>query len=211
MRIARKLMLLALMVMTVMALSTPTASAVGVELTDEETGIHCGIISSSCLVEAHSESSGWTITAHLLNGVEVVALTCQDEFIASVGEDGEGALINQVLSGATCPNKPCEATSQSSGDGDPWPVHFNEVDVGVFQMHMVFCLEPAAGGGSGRNCEITVDINDNGSHHYEFLAVDAVCGGTPPPAGVRAVEVDGHWLTEEHTTSAHTNVEISHG
>jgi hypothetical protein len=204
MRIARKLILLAIMAM---ALSATTASA-QVELTDEETGLHCGVASSSCLVEI---GGSYWITLHLTNGVEVTAGNCSDYLVASVGEDGEGFFTVQTIIGAFCPNKPCEATSQTAGNGDPWPLHLDELDPGVFTLHAVFCYEPAAGGGAQRNCEIVLSVDDWGDHFYVFNAFDETCAGTPPPTGVRAIEMDGLWSTREPNFSGHTDVEITHG
>jgi hypothetical protein len=193
MQCMRRLALFVVAIAATMGMAATTASA-QIEVLDEGTGLHCGL-ASECVVDVHTDTVA-TLTAHLMSGVEVVTTQCNVEISARVGEDGEGEVFNQVMSGTNCPSKPCEAASQGSGDGDPWPIHLRTAP-GDLNLHFVFCIEPSSGGGPQRDCELLLDVTDNGSHAYEVGANDAPCGGPPTPPGVRSIEADGHGHFEE--------------
>lgn len=203
MRLARKLALLATMAIAALALTATSASA-QIEVIDTNSQQHCSPGPVHCEVLAHGEV-GTVIQAHLLSGPEVTTSVCEDEFEAEINEDGEGQIEHQILTGASCPNKPCEATSQISGDGHPWPVHLREDPVtGEESLAVHFCLEPA-GGGTQSECEINVHLDETAPSDYEFVAGDETCTGNTPPAGVRAIEVTGEWhITGTPITVVHT-------
>jgi hypothetical protein len=205
MRLARKLMLLATMAIAAMALAAPSAFGQNdVEVTNEATGAHCGTLATTPC-SAHGVSTGSvTLTAHVF-GAESVQTVCNNEFTLQTDEDGNGRLINQNLSGASCTRQPCR---DADNNVLPWNGTGAETAVGVLRLTVNFCVEPI-GGGSDTTCELEVPIKHSGGHAYEFGTKDAkgnpveiACHGT---AGFRG-EVTGHWVSEGTTSG----LEIKH-
>ena len=200
MRSPTRLALLALTTLAALALTAPAASAQHEEvevLNEHVQGMsHCN--PCQVLVESTTQT---TFTAHV-SGFEFVQIVCNDTFEVEIYENGEGHIPEGsiTLSGAGCPKEACTAAPE-----DTWPLHLEEFGPGDVRMGIRLCLQNIGDPTTAQHCDLTVDINDLGNHHYEFNSPDRPCGG-PSPA---QLEVTGHWIIHENAPE-HNDVELVH-
>jgi len=187
MRIARKLILLALMAMAAMAFAASSASA-QIEVS-QEGGAHCP--AAGCVVHATSEAE---VDLELFGEV---LTSCLNEFEANIGEDGVGEIYSQTLTGPLCAAEPCETVA---GSPDPWPIVGDET-AGVETLFATFCVDIHSVGLQTLCANAPINIVSVG-HAQEFSANAAVCENDP------FTHVTGHWNTE--TDENHGSIEITH-
>jgi hypothetical protein len=164
MRIARKLMLLALTAMAAMALAASTASAQTVEVVQEDAAnAHCTAVPNStsggCVIRGVGEIA---LVGHIF-GIEATASDCNVNFEARIDEDGEGYAYSAAYTGdAThnCTRTPC---------GLPWRIHGEETNPGE-ALTVEFCARPSSG--SDNRCLTNVPISDTGDHDYRLTFSD---------------------------------------
>jgi hypothetical protein len=192
----RTCFLLVLLGLAVLAMpAAATAESVEVLYEVDNDDLPC---EEPCVV--HSVSEIPTTTTVIVGGFPIVASICQEELNATLNLDGTGSITDQVFTGANCTQKPCEATSSSSGDGDPWPVALEETSTpGIETVDFTRCVEPA-GGGTERECTTSWEadpdfIND---HLYHVTAANEVC------AESALIRESGEWVTE-------SELEVIHG
>lgn len=210
MRIARKLMLLAMMAIAATAFMASSASAeIGlpdaVEITDEDLGTHCGAVTPTpngatggCFLHADSET-GTLVSLELFGE----ALTeCTNSFDARINEDGHGYIYNQVFGGgAPCVAVPCNAVT---GPGfRPWEVAVQEPRPGVEHLIANFCVVV---GGVQIDCTIEVGMHIHSHSEVEFFANQSPCFEDD------TLHVTGHWyaLANPNTTPPRREIEIRH-
>jgi hypothetical protein len=203
MRVARKLVLVAVMAGTAVAMSASVASAhVSVRA---EPSADC----APCLVTADSvvNAGGFTGTAiiAMVNGIEINTGVCEDEFDASISENGLGTISNQELhGGATCAKKPCGATTAESGNGTAWPVEIRETaqGSGQFRAEVRFCVRPDSSG-VDTICHLNEILVTEANHMMVFDVPHTPCENTGPPNPT--LEVLGRWEVNG------SGLELNHG
>jgi hypothetical protein len=191
MRLARKLMTVAVMAAAAVVISASVASAhVSVRA---EPSADC----NPCLVTADSivNAGGFTGTAiiAMVGGMEINAFVCDDEFDIAFNENGLGTISNQQLhNGAPCAKSPCGATTAESGDGTLWPVEIRETaqGSGQFRAEVRFCIRPAASG-IETVCHLNDIIVTETNHMAIFDAPHTPCENTVAPNPI--LEVLGRW------------------
>jgi hypothetical protein len=193
MRIARKLALLLAMAFAAMALAASGASAQEAVEVEHEGGAHCDISANPCEVTAHGESH--------LSVFGFIVSNCEDEFTASIGEDGTGHITSATLvdhsDGGDCTRIPCNGVGESPAEVE-WDIDNTRetaVDTGVMDVN--FCLDAAGNpNGVGTHCNAPITVRETtGTHNYTFST------GFNCPSGVR---VEGTWTAEG------TPIEIEH-
>jgi len=204
MRYARKLALLATMVAAVLAMTAASASAQGLNITQEPGGAPCPAvsqvghtISGGCVVHAVSVGT-ITLRAHVF-GFESVDSVCTNEFTARLNAAGSGFLTAQNLAGAGCTRRPC--AEEATGTRLPWAGTGRETGPGTEGITVNFCLWGLTNE-TATNCEVTVPFSETAgvNHNYTFVANDTPCHGV---AGFRG-ELTGTWRTEG------TGIEVNH-
>jgi len=175
MRIARKILLLALTVVAAMAFAASTASAQETPVEFEhENGDPC----SPCLVHIEGESH---IRDRTQPGAPIVS-GCHDEFNATLWHDSSGELEwhgeDHEPVGIGCNTINCTLV--------PGEEHWTITDVGetaadTVHMTVRFCL-------NNLHCNAEVPATETHHHHYEFSMHQLCFGG--------AREVEGLWETE---------------
>lgn len=188
-----KLPVIAAVVTAMMAVAASSASAQTLEITNEDTGLHCPAVSvtgtdvnGGCLGHAASESV--EIRKHVF-GIESHITTCNLEFHGRVNEDGGGQATEQAFSGASCQRQACKVGAEAQ----PWPVQGVEV-LGTGEiLTATFCIEPL-GGGSDETCEIDLPLSQAPPDHTVELgaATELSAHGV---SGFRC-ELVGHWVSE---------------
>lgn len=207
MRNAYKLLLLCAMALTALALTAgPAAAQEDPVEVESEAGGDC----NPCVVHAESVQDS-QIISHVF-GHEEVASRCHDEFTARINHDGTGSIHHQILgppTQGTCTQQACDG---SEGHNPEWTIlRSGETGPGTGHMDVNFCLEDA-GGGTERECETEVQIEEGADPHHLTLHTDAHCVIT---FGVES-EITGRWETEavpgteETTGDPETQVEIHH-
>jgi hypothetical protein len=163
MRIARKLLLLAMMAIAAMAFTASTAVAqeeTEVEVVDEaDDHAPC----NPCNLHARGESHIFSLVA----GAEVS--TCEDEFNGKVYHGGGGEI---EWTGAVHGAPGCNTTNCQAGDEDHWPIISPITEVGgeVEHFDVRFCLRSIASGAES-HCEGEVTIERTETRHvYELHA-----------------------------------------
>jgi hypothetical protein len=167
MRIARKMLLLALTAMAAMAMAASTASAQTVEITNEATGTHCGAVtltghtvSGGCLLHAASTSDV------VLEAFGSVSSVCANEFTGRTHEDGGGYLFNQTLTGPDCDTAPC---TEAGGVKRPWPATISEEGPGALTLEANFCVRAHLSIFEfDVQCELHVDVTVDGHDGATF-------------------------------------------
>jgi hypothetical protein len=203
MRLAPKLVLIAMMAATVVALSTLPASA-HVSIRDEPGNADC----SPCTVTADSVLNAGSVTGTafiiMAGGMEISAGVCDDEFNASINENGVGTIFNQQLhGGATCAKKPCGAPSAEAGIGTAWPLEIRETadGSGQFRAEISFCFVTDLG--STAICHLTDITVTEVNHMTVFDAPHIACENSVAPNPV--IEVLARWELNG------SNLELNHG
>ena len=197
---------LMLAVMAIVATFAASSASAQVEVSAEDDG-HC---SPTC--EIHVISAGTVgLYVGLLSAANEPAIgsaqsICNNEFDASVGEDGSVEITNQVLFGASCGLAPCPNAS----DPDHWPGLIEEPSAGAEHLVVTFCV--VSNTLILIQCDLEVEISTTPPHDYELHTDPTGNGraeclnnpvatfmGFPVYAGVQ-----GTWHIES------TPIEISH-
>ena len=190
MRIARKIMLLAVMALAAMALAAASASAqeTAVEVDHEPSGANC----DPCDIHIEGESR---ITTE--SGIPVSR--CQDEFEGVLFHNGTGEITWNGVSDVVSPA--CNTTNCTITPGeDHWPINgLGEPAAGAEHITVHFCLQPL-GSMTEIHCEAEVDIVNDGLHDYEF--------NLPPTECAPNRLVSGEWEIEDE--DIHDAVELVH-
>ena len=210
MRLARQLAILTAMAMAAMALTATSASAVEVSL--EPAGVHC---TNTVLMSNHSVEGGCkvrfvseeetTIQVQIAAGTWVTITTCEDQFEAAIGENGEGYLYNAITSGHAA-GDPCTRTQCDEGEAGatphakmPWHLRLNSTT----SMEVRFCLRSSTSveGTAGTTCHINYAVSTSPTHRYELSAKPSVCENN---TNIRFI---GHW--NQVVDAAHPAIEIA--
>lgn len=237
MRIARKLMLLAMLAIAATALAVPSAFAQETEpelhnqtprlLVAQEVhaanDVACPAVTPSpppnpspnvtaggCRL--HFSAPNVALVAHVsAGGMEVPVSTCNVEFDARLDAAGEGWISHQEFTPGTvgtCTQQPCDPVN---AEGRAYGIHLQETEPAPREVaHALFCTEPI-GGGTNAHCEVTVPLTQPTLHRYQFNAVDVSGHGTFFPH----CELTGNFQSEAvlGTTGEgqlEQNVEIRH-
>jgi hypothetical protein len=180
MRIARKLMLLALTALAAMALAAPSAFAQGPEteplavpastdlsVTAEPAGTACSAVTPAtppvsgvfttaggCVV--HGGGNNIVLSGHLF-GIESTDSTCTVEFDLRTDGSGRGYLAHQEFTTGTtgtCTRKPCDQATFTSpqSEGRPWRGYASESQTGAPEetIRVLFCVEDRDADGGNR-------------------------------------------------------------
>jgi hypothetical protein len=182
MRIARKLMLLAVVAVAAMAFTASSASAVGVN--DEASGEPCSAVSNT----HHGDGTGGCqIHATSVTPIELATslgmILCDNEFEARVDGAGEGYIYGQTLTncqGGTV--VPCA----ESGVVDNWVVHLNAED----SMEATFCV--TAFGFINVTCHLPSVTVAQAAHDDVTFSVSH----TQKCEGSSTQSVEGTWVAE---------------
>jgi hypothetical protein len=206
MRLARKLFLLATMIVAALALSASAASAqVHVE---QEHGI--GDNEPCAEIGCHFEVKAEVAIPLVLQtaGGPVTLSNCEVHLETRVGEDGTGTVTRITLTNTTPPSNPgCTRTACDTAGGvvTPWPLSIAEA-AGVETVETTFCLRTIASGpgGAGTMCDVHLPWNDNGSHQYEIGNNATYSCENLPPVSIQNV----HFINEGGTPKE--DIEIVH-
>lgn len=223
MRLARKLVLFAVMALMTLAMTASTASA-QIEVLDEETDEHCSEVT---LGEAHSVIGGCHIeyqsTGEIpfftnIPGTGIVQLwSCEFHFEARLDESGAGYVSRAVLTSPPQPSFPCPRTpcDEPTHEELPWPMHLEEV-AGEETLELTLCLRPIEGpyepeGQGNTPCTVHFEVEDLGGHNYEIGhpgEAEAHCepGGWPFDVWFE----NAHFLNEEDPATSTEDIEILH-
>ena len=180
MRLARKLMLLAVMALAAMAVAAPSAFAQGSEteplavsastdlsVSAEPSGALCTAVTPAtppasglfdtvggCVV--HGGGNAIVLSGHLF-GIESVDSTCNVEFDLRTSGTGTGYLAHQEFTPAatgTCTRKPCNQASFAApqSEGRPWRGFAFESQTGAPEerITVLFCVEDRDADGGNR-------------------------------------------------------------
>ncbi len=208
---ALKLVLTAAMAMTAMAMTAGTASAQEepVDVFNEPSGTPCSTATGNC--DHHFVGSS-VVTQHVF-GSESQATSCDDEFVARLGPNGNGTIPTYTNNAPVAPCNRIKCNDVGEGPGEAtWPVtNTGEYAAGspTLDGHLTyrFCLDLASNpNGTGTHCTIEVDVDATATHRYRFTAVGEHCPLLP---GVEA-ELDGTWNTEATPGSGQEQIEIVH-
>jgi hypothetical protein len=205
MRVACKLMLLAVMAIAAIAMTAGTASA-QVELTVEGTSDHCGAVevglhSASGDCEIHASSTGDVI----LRAFGSVQSRCLYEFTGYVDENGSGAITDQILGPpeiGTCSMQPCAEVGLGQ---DVWPIQVSEGASGHLRLEMTACFTSPFGTIVCHLPDIFVEAG--GDHSAHLQTGREMTAGRPTPAACSnnpSLAFQGEWASE------HSNVEVTH-
>lgn len=177
MRNARKLLLVAAMAVTAMALAAPSAFAVESVEVEETGGGHCN---PECAITAIN--SGFIDLYNTSGASEVVLTSCNNTFTGTVTESGEAVLTEQTITAgqSTCGTAIRECTDPGTGGDVPWHIQIEEVDTGVMHAEANFCLQAAYALGAAclidAEIEVEADANPLGgttftAHHVTPVTV----------------------------------------
>jgi hypothetical protein len=205
MRIARKLVLLALAATAAMAMYAAPANAVDpIEVVNEKltTGnMHCsnlavGHATGGCLVHAEG-----TITMQVFIFVWVNERRCDLELIMRIGEDGEVGIDDMVFATAVesgseeCLNNPpideCDL---------PWEGHGEEQAAHNIHAVKAVCIDPAEGDICGSTMEYDI-IENEAAESYSVAFVNANIGAF--------CRINGT-LTLESTNTDYARIHVNH-
>jgi hypothetical protein len=192
MRFARKLVLLAAMALAALALTATSASAQEPIEIQTELGEHCGGI-----CDLHVVGTAPSNLSAYFGGTPVAVISsCNDEFVASLDENGVGYIHtyeNDAAASATCTRVNCASETESE-----WPTRLEEFGPGDERAHVVFCLSPETDPSTETHCEVEIDIDAPdplNPHHYLFNAVNEHCGFVPNNPNLE-VRLNGQWESE---------------
>jgi len=178
MRIARKILLLALTALAAMALAASTASAQTPVEFEDEAGNDC----DPCLVHIEGE-------AHIRDRTQVgapIVSECHDEFDATLYHDTTGEIewhgeIDDPI-GPGCNTRNCDPVVVDPAE-EHWPIsNVGEIATDTVLMSIRFCL-------NNLHCNgVNIPAVETHHHHYEFTMHQRCFQG--------AREIEGHWETE---------------
>jgi hypothetical protein len=165
MRIARKLLFVALAALAAMAFSATTASAIDhtpeetTTIKNESTGVACTTATKTsgggCTIHATGEVELWGDVF----GVSVLGSNCITEFTGRVGGDGKGFVDTVLLSDHAgvndCTRTPCNL---------PWDAQAKERLGGHEVLESTFCV---TGGPTTEVCHVELPIFKIGPHDYK--------------------------------------------
>lgn len=202
--------LLLLCMAAALTFGTTTASAEGVQVTEEATGNPCpaitpndsrefpleSTISGGCSEHIVNTEGGVILTAHIF-GIESTDSQCNTEYTLRVGGNGEGYFTDIELTGINCTRRAC-----GTADGAPegWEIHMEETSSSSARLERHFCIENYDGNGR-TTCHYFAPLREDpiASHRYELgtansneARTEIGCEGF---TGYRG-EVSGHWKTE---------------
>jgi hypothetical protein len=173
MRFSRKLVLMAAMVISALAMTASSASAV--EVKNEESGNHCG----PCNVLVAGETQ---LVVHS-GGMEQTVSNCTNTLNGEIYEDGSGHITNIGLSGGSaCVSVECR-TPTPAGTDDEWPVN---VDAGTIAAE--FCLYNSSLQKTYCDAEGTFAAEPGENHNY-LVTLDYLC-----PSGVEVISTGANAL-----------------
>jgi hypothetical protein len=240
MRIARKLMLLAMLAVAAAAVAAPSAFAQNEPLAHNQTprlivaqevhaatDVPCPAVTPSPapnptpLVTAggcrfHVVGTAITFAVHDAAGNEILVFTCNWEFDVRVDSAGEGYISHQEFTqgaAGTCTRRACGQVTPPTSEGRAFSFFMQETEPAPRERAVVlFCTEPIGAAGAS-HCEVTIPLTQPALHRYTFTANDA--SGHPPAVGIPRCELNGTFNQEAAlgTTGenqAEQNVEIRH-
>jgi hypothetical protein len=229
MRLARKLFLVVVAAIVLIAFASSAANAVTV--TVEPGGANCPevqvnnvhTITGGCLVAATTNSA--TLRHHYPPAAEAVITTCTNSFSARIHRSGDGWLFNQDLEGANCFIEPCDEAEPSHVNYE-WPATLMEF--GPFNattnpnneaLQVTFCIQPlntapASEGTLFGTCTIFIKFTSPTSHLTTFTTLPfgpGTPGPTPPgpPSASRCTQDAGTSLAGTWVVTG-TPIEITH-
>ena len=205
MRIARKLLLLALTATAAMALAASTASAT--ISVNAEPGGACPAVSNvshvvtgGCHVNFISEG-GVSLNAHIPGLGEILQSRCTLDVEARFGPDGEGwvnrATLNTLDPG--CARRTCDELPMTFR---PWRVHIRETAAATEQIRITFCRRtiPQGEGAAGQLCTLNLPFTATATHRYRITASPAQ----------RCAEIPVLSLTGDFSTQGPEHIEVIH-
>ena len=213
MRRTSELVLLVLAAIAVTAVLTPGAALAQeepVEVENEATGLHCSLDEETCV---HHIVGSHTLILHQF-GTEIPISQCNDEYVATLDEDGNGyfhTYENDAGTNQACTRIMCNGTGESVSETE-WPITNtgeytdSQTDEGHFTFR--FCLDNETDpNGPGIHCTRELNIENHGNHHYGFKTIDDEC----PILGMNVwVERDGEWESEASPAVGEHDIEIIH-
>jgi hypothetical protein len=199
MRIARKLVLMAVVIALGAAAVAPGASALSaLEITDEgSAGAHCPSVTATgggCL--AHFEGTA-DLTAHFL-GFGILEASCTTEVELRIDEDAAGGVTK--ITNTTPGNSNCGTVAP--GCSLPWFAQGEEVATDVIDITVSsVCIDPSE---SDQNCTGTFTIRLSVPTSEDTLLAETV---SPQKLGQCEIEYSG---SVEHTSGSYVDVHPSH-
>jgi hypothetical protein len=208
MRTARQLLLLTIIALVAMALTAPASQAqeAPIEVTNEVE--HCDLAAANC--EYHFVGNQYF--ALYIGGVFAQVISaCNEEFLATIGEDGSGFVYAGDYHNNVSPSGPCTRI-QCNDDGEAdWPITGvgeytgSQADEGHLSMRI--CVDNQSNPeGVGGHCTWETPIRNLGNHRYGFEADGVVC---PIYPGYH-VELNGVWGSEAVPDEGETDLELIH-
>ena len=178
MRIARKLLLLALTAACATALAASTATAT--ISVNAEPGGPCPAVSNishvvtgGCHVNFISEG-GVSLNAHIPGLGEILQSRCTLDVEARFGPDGEG-WVNRATLNTIDPNCTRRVCDEIPMTFRPWRIHIQEPSAGEERIRTTLCLRtiPDGEGAAGQLCTLVVPLITIATHRYRVLATPA--------------------------------------
>jgi putative hemolysin len=184
MRLARKLMLLALMGLAAAAVAAPSASATEPITVTNAAGANCSnLAGGQCVVHVTQEAGEqFELGAQIPFLGYVHQTNCDMEYDLNINGAGVGSISNLNISNCSSSMGPCNST--------PWPAAGEEVAPGVTQLEAQVCITTPWGNCSGDFVvNIAVDP-DTGAPNLEGRSANRA------PIGTSICRVTGHWTME---------------
>lgn len=175
MLLMRKLSMLVVAVVSLLALNVSSASA-QVEVFDEETEEHCSEVTivahhveGGCHVQYQSDEH---IPLVVYTSTPMLGTTCNWHFDAQIGEDGSGYVTEAELS--TEPEEsepPCilEPCDEVTHEMVPWPIQMSQ-SAGSTTMEIDVCLRSVSSGEGGPSfdCELHFSMTQGADHNHDI-------------------------------------------
>jgi hypothetical protein len=194
MRIARKLLVVAVLTAATMAFGASSASAVEVS----DVAGHCTAVTlmpdheveGGCRVEAVSERE--TVTQAFVSGVGFVTISaCEEHVEAAVGEDGTGyiyAVTHVGHEGTPCTRTQCDEANMAK---IPWSLSLTSTT----NMEYTFCLRTISGGegAAGTPCHTDIAVTPNNATGAHEVSANGTTTGSCENLG-GGVRVITHWI-----------------
>jgi hypothetical protein len=187
MRLLRSSFLLAVLVLTILAVAAPAASAV--EVSSEPGATHCAAVTNvnhevqgGCLVHL---SGTFIIYMTTMSGEAPVA-ACNIEANARFDEAGHGYVFFQVISEADpgCNVTACDEPSPSHAQR-PWEIRL--LTTTTLRVNLCTRSDVAAEGQNGPLCQVIFAVQTDGTHDYELDANQRVCADPQVPFEVDSI------------------------
>ena len=191
MRLASKRVLLAVMAISALAVTVPSAFANPVQVVDEEgTPAHCVDLGGT----AHDPSGGCEFHAlgtFILFNHEVSMepfAVCTLEFTANVDEDGRGEIsLVEIVGPGACPFiDPCE---DIKSEAPPWDISLETLPDDTIHAVLHICFDTPIGQCAG-DYEVKFNTSEPQIELYNFGS------GQNDTVGIGPCEVQGHWAVE---------------